>query len=304
PGGGRKPFSKGFRPPPVKVYEFSYEEDLEMSQQTSKAPRVIMIGAHPDDSEHYAGGTAALWAEQGAAVLLVSVTNGDAGHQSQGGGALAKRRTAESRRSAEILGVESLVMDFHDGELEPSLEVRKAVIRAIRSWRADIVISHRPYDYHPDHRYTSQVVQDAAFLVTVPCICPDVEPLGWNPVFLFFGDSFLKPMPFSPDVIVDVGPAMDKKVRSFAAMESQVFEWLPWLEGKLESVPASESGRLEWLGQQYAEHFERAAGRYRKLLAERYGAGRAGEVKYAEGFELCEYGSQPSREELWEMLPK
>ena len=273
-------------------------------EQGKKPLRVIMIGAHPDDCEHYAGGTAALWADRGAAVQLVSLSNGDAGHHEKGGGSLARIRNAECVRSAKILGVTSLVMDFHDGELEPTLEVRKAVIRAIRNWQADIVISHRPYDYHPDHRYTSQVVQDAAFLVTVPNICPDVPPLKWNCVFLFFGDSFLKPAPFKPDVIVDVGPVMNKKILSFAAMESQVYEWIPWLEGNLDSVPASESERLEWLGEQYAEHFERAATRYQDLLAERYGAGHATGVKYAEGFELCELGRQPTREELWEMFPK
>jgi len=273
-------------------------------EQEKKPLRVIMIGAHPDDGEYYAGGTAALWAAGGAAVRLVSLTNGDAGHHEKGGGALAGIRMQECVRSAEILGVSPLVLDFHDGELEPTLEVRKAVIRTIRNWRADIVISHRPNDYHPDHRYTSQAVQDAAFLVTVPNICPDVPPLAWNPVFMFFGDSFLKPLPFKPDVIVDVGPVMDKKLLSFAAMESQVYEWIPWLEGKLDSVPESEEKRLEWLAGQYAGHFERAAARYTDLLTERYGAGHASGVKYAEGFELCEYGRQPSKEELWEMFPK
>ncbi|MEA2063458.1 MAG: PIG-L deacetylase family protein [Gemmatimonadota bacterium] len=266
--------------------------------------RVIMIGAHPDDSEYYAGGTAALWAARGDAVQLVSLTNGDAGHHEKGGGALAKIRIAECARSAEILGVSSLVMDFHDGELEPTLEVRKAVIRAIRNWRADIVISHRICDYHPDHRYTGQVVQDAAFLVSVPNVCPDTPPLEWNPVFLFFADSFRKPLPFNPDVIVDVGPVMDKKIESFAAMESQVFEWIPWLEGKLDSVPASRPARLEWLSEQYAGHFENSAKRYRTLLTERYGKKNAATVKYAESFELCEYGDQPAREKLREIFPK
>lgn len=266
--------------------------------------RVIIFGAHPDDCEYYSGGTVALWAREGAKILLVSVTNGDAGHHEKGGGALARIRTAEAARSAEILGVSSLVMDFHDGELEPTLEVRKAVIRAIRNWRADIVIGHRPYDYHPDHRYTGQVIQDAAFMVTVPDICPDVPALTWNPAFFFSGDSFRKPTPFQPDVIVDVGPVMDKKILSFDAMECQVYEWIPWLEGKLDSVPETHAERLKWLEKEYAEHFERAAARYSGLLAERYGAEHAAKVKFAEGFELCEYGSQPTREEIWEMFPK
>ncbi|HUU27427.1 MAG TPA: PIG-L family deacetylase [archaeon] len=271
--------------------------------KSRKNLRVIMIGAHPDDCEWYAGATAALWAAESAAVQLVSVANGDAGHHKEGGGALAKRRTAEAARSAEILGVSSLVLDFHDGELVPSLEVRKEVIRAIRRWRAEIVITHRPNDYHPDHRYTSQVVQDAAFLVVVPNICPDTPPLEKNPVFLYFADSFQKPAPFKPDVIVDVTRAMDKKLLSLNAMESQMYEWIPWLEKAEDKVPDTQEERLEWLRGFFAGHFLRSAKDYAGLLVQRYGAGRASKVRYAEPFELCEYGRQPSREELWQMFP-
>ena len=266
--------------------------------------KVIMIGAHPDDAEGRGAGTAALWAAAGAKVQLVAVTNGDAGHQSEGGGALARRRAAESKRSAEILGVSWRTLGFHDGELEPSLEVRKAVIRAIREWGADIVFAPRPNDYHPDHRYTSQVVQDAAYMVAVPNVCPETPRLEKNPVFMYFSDNFKKPIPFTPDVVVAIDQVIDKKWRSLDAMDSQMYEWLPWIGGDLAEVPQGKAERFEWLRKWRSKGMLDVKNRCLDLLVERYGKEYADKVQYVEMFELCEYGRQPSREELWKMFPK
>jgi LmbE family N-acetylglucosaminyl deacetylase len=274
------------------------------SAQGAEPLRVIMIGAHPDDAEVKGAGTATLWVAEGALVQFVAVTNGDAGHQSEGGGALARRRAAESRKSAEILGVSWKTLDFHDGELVPSLEVRKAVIRAIREWQADIVISHRPNDYHPDHRYTGQVVQDAAYMVAVPNVCPDTPRLEKNPVFMYFQDGFQKPNPFSPDVAVAVDRVMDKKWRSIAAMVSQMFEWGPWISGYQGEVPTDAAGRLAWITERWSPWFLGWTRDSKDLLEARYGKQEAAKIKFAEVFELCEYGRRPSREELWEMFPK
>ncbi|MFC1537507.1 PIG-L deacetylase family protein [Gemmatimonadota bacterium] len=266
--------------------------------------RVIMIGAHPDDSEVKGGGTAALWAESGAKVQIVAVANGDAGHQSQGGGALARRRAAESRRAAEILGVSWRTLDFHDGELVPSMEVRNAVIRAIREWQADIVISHRPYDYHPDHRYTAQVVQDAAYIVIVPDMCPDTPRLERNPIFLYFSDRFRKPYPFTPNVAVGVDRVMEKKWGAINAMTSQMYEWGPWQSSLLDQVPAGAAERLAWLEKRWSGRFLRLKDKYRDLVTDRYGKDAASKMRYVEVFELCEYGRQPDRQELCDLFPK
>ena len=265
--------------------------------------RVIMVGAHPDDCELKAGATAALWADQGAEVLLMSCTCGDAGHHEIGGGPLARRRLAESKRSAQILGVSSLVLDYHDGELLPTLDFRRDVIRAIRNWKADIVFCHRPNDYHPDHRYSSQVVQDAAYLVMVPNVCPDTPALEKNPVFMYFPDHIRKPCPFVPDVIVDATSMMEKKIQSLDTIDSQMYEWLPWIDRVLDKVPKDRSKRIEFLKNFWNKHFHSSAEEFPALLKERYGAQQAAKARYAEAFELCEYGSQPSREELWEMFP-
>ncbi len=288
----------------VALAQTVYKGGEASARASRESLRVIMIGAHPDDSEYKGGGTAALWAEQGVKVMLVSVTNGDAGHQSQGGGALAMRRAAESRRSAEILGVSWRTLNFHDGELVPSLEARWAVIRAIREWKADIVISPRPNDYHPDHRYTGQLVQDAAYMVVVPNICPDTPRLERNPVFMYFSDGFKKPYPFIADVVVDVGPVIEKKIAALAEMDSQMFEWLPWVAGYLDQVPKDKEKRFEWYRNRRFRGRKGRENRFYEQVAERYGKAHAEKIQFVEAFELCEYGSRPAREKLWELFPK
>ncbi len=271
------------------------------SGQTGANPvRIIMIGAHPDDCDNDGGGTAILLASMGYAVKFVAVTNGDAGHQSMGGGALAKRRMAEAKEAGKRFGVTYDVLDNHDGELLPSLDVRLQIIRKIREWNADVVIAPRPNDYHPDHRYTGVLVQDAAYMVTVPNVAPDVAPLRKNPVFLYFEDHFQRPNPFRPDVTVDISPVIEKKVHAMAAHESQYFEWLPWIAGYLDDVPKDHSQWEPWLLKRQQREFTPAI---KKSLEQWYGAEKAAKVKYVEAFEVCEYGKQPNTEDLKKIFP-
>ena len=267
--------------------------------------RVIAIGAHPDDCDIGAAGTAAKFAALGHKVKFVSVTNGDAGHQSMGGGALAKRRRAEAMESARRLGIEYEVLDNHDGELLPTLEVRKQIIRRIRQWNADIVIAPRPNDYHPDHRYTGVLVQDAAYMVVVPNVVPDVPPLRKNPVFLYFQDGFQRPNPFRPDIAVAIDDVFDKKIAALDAHVSQFYEWLPWVDGTLDKVPKDPAARKAWLAQQRQKRQITPA--IRASLVKWYGAEAGRQVKSAEAFEICEYGRQPGEADiklLFPMLPK
>src|ERR1051325_2142520 len=159
--------------------------------------RIIAFGAHPDDCILKFGGTATKLARAGHAVKSDSITNGEVGHQSMHGADLARRRAAEAKEAGRRLGIaEYEVLNNHDGELLPSLEVRRQVIRAIRQWKADLVIAPRPNDYHPDHRYTGVLVQDAAYMVVVPHLVPDAPALRKNPVFLYYEDGFQRPNPF------------------------------------------------------------------------------------------------------------
>jgi LmbE family N-acetylglucosaminyl deacetylase len=259
-----------------------------------------MIGAHPDDCDQDGGGTAILFASLGHAVKFVSVTNGDAGHQSEGGGMLAMRRRAEAQEAGKRFGVVYDVLDNHDGELLPSLEVRLQIIRKIREWKADIVIAPRPNDYHPDHRYTGVLVQDAAYMVGVPNVAPDTPPLKKNPVFLYFQDFFQRPNAFRPDVAIDISSVFEKKIDGLDAHVSQVYEWLPWIGGYSDKVPADKGERKKWLAK---DRVVTITLEVRKTLEHFYGKEQAAKVQHAEAFEVCEYGSRPSHEDLMALFP-
>ena len=271
------------------------------SAQSAKL-RFIAFGAHPDDCEEEFGGTAAKLAKAGHRVKFVSVTNGDAGHQTMAGAALAKRRFLEAQECARRLGIaEYQVLDNHDGELMPTLDVRRQVIRAIREWKADVVLAPRPNDYHPDHRYTGVLVQDAAYMVVVPNVVSDTAPLEHNPVFVYYQDGFTKPAPFRPDVVVPIDDVWDRKISALDAHISQFYEWLPWVDHTLDQVPVDPKARREWLSQRisrWAAPSEAA----RKTLVEELGDAGAN-IKHAESFELCEYGKKPPISELRAMFP-
>ncbi len=276
----------------------------EKSKQESASPlRIIVFGAHPDDCELDAGGAAAMWAKLGHKVKFVSTTNGDIGHHEMAGAMLARRRTEEVKACAKILGVETQVLDVHDGEIMPTLENRRTITRLIREWKADLVISPRPNDYHPDHRYTAVLVQDAAFMVIVPSFCPDVPALRKNPVFMYSEDDFRKPNPFQGDVVVPIDDVIDKKVQAVDALESQFYEWNPWLFGYLDEVPKDKKDRLEWTRKRTSDRSAAVADKFRGKLVELLGKEKGQKVKCAEAFEICEYGTQPSKDELKKLFP-
>ena len=273
-----------------------------LTQAQDRKLRIIAIGAHPDDCDIKFAGTAFKMAQAGHAVKFLSVTNGDAGHHEMGGGMLAKRRYLETQESARRAGIgEYEVLDNHDGELTPTVEVRRQIIRSIRRWKADIVIAPRPNDYHPDHRYTGVLAQDAAYMVVVPNVTPDVPPLENNPVFLYYQDNFQKPAPFRPDIVVALDDVWDRKVNALDAHVSQFYEWLHWVDHRLNEVPKDPAERKRWLSGMRVQKLSDAA---RATLVRRYGAQRAADVKYTESFELCEYGRQPSIEELDKIFPR
>ncbi len=268
--------------------------------------RIICFGAHPDDAEFREGGTGALWARQGHHVKLVSVTNGDIGHWKMAGGPLAQRRTAEVHAAAKVLGTHAQVLDIHDGELLPTLENRQKIVRLIRQWKADIVISHRPWDYHPDHRYVGVLVQDAAYMVTVPFFCPDTPAIKRNPVFLYSSDRFQKPYPFRADVAVDIGPAFDQKLEAIAKLESQVFEGgANGNAAYVKTIPTADEPekRMQWVRERWTRRQSQEADRCREALVRLYGEQAGKAVKFAEAFEICEYGRKPSVGELRKLFP-
>src|SRR5258708_5261557 len=264
--------------------------------------RVIAFGAHPDDCDLKAGGPAAKFTALGHKVKFVSLTNGDAGNQPEGGGQLAKGRRAEAQEAERSMGIEYEVLDNHDGRLLPTLDVREQVIREIRQWKADIVIGPRPNDFHPDHRYTGMLVQDASYMVIVPNIVTDTPALRRNPVFLYYSDRFTRPQPFRADIVVSIDDVFEKKIDMLDAHVSQFYEWLPWTVGQSEQVPKDPAQRKKWLLTRKPPVIKNVNAEWWEPLEKRYGA-QARKIQYVEAFEVTEYGTQPSEEEIRKLFP-
>lgn len=235
---------------------------------------VLLIGAHPDDCDLKAGGLAIMYARAGHRVKCVSVTNGDAGHPTAHGRGLAERRRAEAAEAGRRGGFQYEVLDHRDGFLTPSLDVRWELLRLLRAWRADVVITHRTMDYHPDHRATATAVIDAAALVGVPAIESDLPATG-KPLLLYFADEFSALAPFRADLVVPIESVMDAKLDVLDAHASQMYEWLPWAMN-IRNVPGERDQRLALL---------------RSFLA------------VEEKFEISEYGSKPTPDELRTLMP-
>lgn len=265
--------------------------------------RIIAFGAHPDDAELKASGVAALWAAAGHKVKFVAMTNGDVGHFGTAGGPLALRRKAEVAECARILGIETHVMDIHDGELTPSLENRKAMARLIREWQADIVMGHRPYDYHPDHRYTGVLMDDSAVVVVAPFFVPDTSPTRRNPIFMYYSDGFQDPKPFTPTMVVGIDKVADKKWACVSAMPSQFGDEDSWQGRTLPNVPKGDRERAAYLLDIVKKRNIAVADQYRERLIALYGPERGKTVQYAEAFQLGQYGRQASLDELKRMFP-
>lgn len=278
---------------------------ITLSQE--KKLNIIAIGAHPDDCDFKFGGTAALFAKMGHNVKFLSLTNGDAGHQSEGGGALGNRRRQEAINAGKALGIaEYQTLDNHDGELLPSLQVRHQVIRAIRKWNADIVLGHRPNDYHPDHRNAGKVVVDASYMVIVPNVCPDTPPLSKNPLFLYMEDNFTKPYSHEPDIVVSIDNIIELKIDGLHAHTSQMYEWLPWTNGGdeiLAKIPTTNNERRKWLSKRVKNRSNNIDSIKRISLVKWYGKDLAQKVKYIESFEVAEYGMQPSDKDIRSLFP-
>jgi len=268
--------------------------------------RIIAFGAHPDDCELREAGVAAKWAAQGHHVKFVSCTNGDIGHWGMAGGPLAMRRAAENKKCSGILGIQNQVLDIHDGELMVTMDNRRAICRLIRDWRADIVISHRPNDYHPDHRYVGVLVMDAAYMVTVPYFCPDTPYLTKNPVFLFSEDGFQRPNVFTADIAVSIDDVLEKKLACVEALESQFYEG--GCNGGPHLVPDPKdadkvAARKKTVADNFTKRFGSTANRFRAKLGELYGKEAGDKVGTAEAFEVCEYGRRPNAEEIRKLFP-
>lgn len=253
-------------------------------------PRVLLLGAHPDDAEFHAGGLLAAHVKQGATVKLISVTDGGAGHHRRSSDDLVATRRAEAAAAGAVLGVPYVNWDFPDARLQPTLELRERIIREIRDFAPDLLLTHRPCDYHPDHRAVGQAVQDASYLVTVPLVVPDAPFLRRDPVVAYMCDLFTRPYPLQPHIVRNIAGAVDTIVAMLACHESQLFEFLPYNQGMEDQVPSGDAARRRWLRDWYFRIIRKRAERFRDALIAHYGeAGRT--MEWIEAYEISEYAA-------------
>ncbi len=258
--------------------------------------RVLVLGAHPDDAEFFAGGLLAVHQQVGSTIRLVSVTNGQSGHQSIPSHELILRRRGEAAKAGRKIGAEYVTWDFPDGSLQATLELRLAVIGEIRTFQPNLVLTHRPFDYHPDHRAVGQAVQDASYMVLVPKILPEVAPQKLEPIVAYMNDLFTRPCPFRADVTLDVSEHWDTVIQMLDCHESQFYEWMPWIDGVPDSVPSESEARRKWLANWY---IEKTKGRIERFWKSQWGP----TPKLVEAYEISEYAGKPSAETIQQLFP-
>lgn len=271
-----------------------------------KPLRILIIGAHPDDCEIKAGGVTAFYRAAGHHVKFVSVTNGEAGHQSLPPDELKAVRKAETEAVARLMGIEYEILGNRDGRLMPTVDARFELIALIRRYQPDLILTHRPNDYHPDHRATSTLVCDAAYMVIVPHIVPEVPALRVNPVIAYLSDHFQRPSPFAPSIVIDIEPVLESVLDQMDCHRCQFYEWLPYTRCEEQGFPTDPAARREYLKQFYVSFNGPLADRYRDLVIATYGEERGRKIRFIEAFEPCEYGSpltDANKKTLFPMLP-
>lgn len=269
---------------------------------STNASRLLILGAHPDDAEFHAGGIASLYRVMGREVKMVSVTDGGAGHHTRSSAELVRLRRDEAAAAGRVIGAVYETWNFPDGALQASLEVRHRIIREIRQFKPDLVLTHRPNDYHPDHRAVGQCVQDASYLVKVPLIVRDVPALKKDPVVAYMPDLFTKPQRMRPEMVLNIADHVDTIVCMLACHASQVFEWLAYEQGILDTLPADDAGRMTWLKTWYTNSIRPRAAHFREEVSRAYGEADSA-LEFIEAFEISEYALKPEEALLQQLFP-
>jgi len=258
---------------------------------------LLVIFAHPDEGEIYAGGISAIYSKLGHRVKFLSLTNGDAGHWSMDPKALAQRRFKEAMEAKRILGLtEYEILDYHDGKLKNSNDIQKIVANRIMEWKADIVILFYPIiteeGGHNDNMQAGLIVRDAAALL-------NMEEL---PVFLYMRDYFTTGFSHIPDLAVNIDKVWERKLLAMKAHESQVVESNPHADGILDEVLKSDSKRQEYLF--YNSYpYSRITPDIKAAINKWYGSDSAGHINWAEAFEFAEFGKQLRNKEISRFFP-
>ncbi len=224
-------------------------------------PRALFIGAHPDDVEFIGGGTAALWAKNGSEVVFVLATDGNIGSHEQGMTMerLIELRRDEQRAAARVIGAkECIFLGHHDGLLQGTLELRREIVRLVRKYRPNAVVTTDPTDFfisddyinHPDHRAIATAVIDAVFPASeMPLLYPEMEAEGLQPhkanYIYVRGTTGL-------NTYIDISEVIEVKIEALRQHKSQFDGWDP-----AESIRQWGTEEGKKVGYRYAEAFRR-----------------------------------------------
>lgn len=272
-------------------------EDME-----NREKRVIVICAHPDDAELTSGGICILLSRMGYKIKYISLTNGNKGHHEGTKNEITIRGYGETEEVKKRMGCEYEILNIEDVKLESTLKNRIEVIRLIREWKADIVITHPPYDYYPDHRHTFLLVQDTAFLVNVPKILSEVPAVEQSPLFLYTRGRYVNPLELQPDIVVDITSVIRKKAYVIDAHVSQIYEWLFWINHSNDIIPETEEGKIDYILNQYVLRRGEVRENDKSVVKKWYGS-QAEEVKTIEAFEICEFGRTVNNQDIRALFP-
>jgi len=252
--------------------------------------RILILAAHPDDPEFHAGGLITRHVQAGNIVKMISVTNGGAGHHVYQPAELIPLRKKEATAAGAVLGAEYIVWDYPDACLTSNLDLRETIIGEMRAFNPDLVLTHRPYDYHPDHRAVGQAVQDASYLVTVPLVVPEAPILKNAPVVAYMIDLFTRPCRLRADVIIDIQNELPMILNAWSEHRSQVYEFLPFNEGVLDQVPRNPEDQRNWLESFFLMHSGDRVGHFKTEI--KHAFGRDANPTSIEAYEISEYAGR------------
>lgn len=264
-------------------------------EPTGRPFHVLYLGAHPDDCDYDYGAAVAKLVRAGAKVTVATFCNGCKGHVEMEPAALAARRLKEAQSAARVLGLERyIVNECPDCELEPSRAWRERMGRLIRDVAPDMVLTHRPVDYHADHRAVGQVSQDLAYFLGVPHWCPDTPVPEKLPFFMYTVDLFTLPRKMRPDLVVSCEDALDVAARGLGCHASQLFEWMPPECDVDPDTLKTPEARSAYALKYVRDYYLVFTGRYPDLVEKLFGR-RDVPVTIAE---LSEYSREPAQCEI------
>ena len=223
---------------------------------------ILAIGAHPDDVETSCGGTLAKYAKMGHKVFMATATNGNIGSATLSMEKIAAVRKEEARKAAAHIGAEYICLDYDDEMFFEDKAARLAFIDLVRYCKADVILTHNPEDYNPDHELTSKIISDIAVMIPIEKIHTKSPAYSRIPIIVYFESE--NGLGFIPTEYVDITDTMEIKMAMCWEHKSQI----SWMQDNYQDTMA---------GKNFIDDY-RTIARYRGIQCG---------VEYAEGFRMA-----------------